>query len=276
MEKEALKVVEVKIGDEVKKIEVHKPTPKVEAQANMESSKVFAKLIKQKNDDGTAAFILRSQLNDYLANAGVYTKQDIDDLGEFSDRIKELEEILSKGGKKKSEGKAAAIELKRLRIAMYTLLLKQAEYDKNTVEHYSENARMDYFVTKCITFEGGGTIFKSMEDYENDEVMQIALAEPIRELAAMISSYDPDFEKNLPENKFLIKYGYANQDLRLINKDGQFVDENGNLVDQDGNKISKEEKVDEFVEFFDDDIAVENNEPTVEVDPLAAENNRVA
>ena len=276
MEKEALKVVEVKIGDEVKKIEVHKPTPKVEAQANMESSKVFARLIKQKNDDGTAAFILRSQLNDYLANAGVYTKQDIDDLGEFSDRIKELEEILSKGGKKKSEGKAAAIELKRLRIAMYTLLLKQAEYDKNTVEHYSENARMDYFVTKCITFEGGGTIFKSMEDYENDEVMQIALAEPIRELAAMISSYDPDFEKNLPENKFLIKYGYANQDLRLINKDGQFVDENGNLVDQDGNKISKEEKVDEFVEFFDDDIAVENNEPTVEVDPLAAENNRVA
>ena len=276
MEKEALKVVEVKIGDEVKKIEVHKPTPKVEAQANMESSKVFARLIKQKNDDGTAAFILRSQLNDYLANAGVYTKQDIDDLGEFSDRIKELEEILSKGGKKKSEGKAAAIELKRLRIAMYTLLLKQAEYDKNTVEHYSENARMDYFVTKCITFEGGGTIFKSVEDYENDEVMQVALAEPIRELAAIVSSYDPDFEKNLPENKFLIKYGYANQDLRLINKDGQFVDENGNLVDQDGNKISKEEKVDEFVEFFDDDIAVENNEPTVEVDPLAAENNRVA
>lgn len=276
MEKEALKIVDVKIGDEIKKVEVHKPTPKIEAQANMESSKVFARLIKQKNEDGTAAFILRSQLNDYLANAGVYTEQDIEDLGTFSDRIKELEEILSKGGKKKSEGKAAAIELKRLRIAMYTLLLKQAEYDKNTVEHYSENARMDYFITKCITFEGGGAIFKNIEDYENDEVMQRALAEPIRELASIVSSYDPDFEKNLPENKFLVKYGYANENLRLVNKDGKFVDESGNLVDEDGNKIVKEEKVDEFVEFFDDESVEVNNGPTVEVDPLAAENNKIA
>lgn len=280
MEKEALKVVEVKIGDETKKIEVHKPTPKMEAQANMESSKVFARLIKQKNDDGAAAFILRSQLNDYLAKAGVYTEQDIEDLGAFADRIKELEDILSKGGKKKSEGKTAAIELKRLRIAMYSLLLKQAEYDKNTVEHYAENARMDYLITKCVTFEGGGAIFKNVEDYENDEVMQRALVEPIRELAAIVSSYDPDFEKNLPENKFLIKYGFANEDLRLVNKDGQLVDENGNLVDEDGNKINKEVKVDEFVEFFDDDelepVAVENDGATVEVDPLAAENNKVA
>ena len=253
MDKETVKVVEVNVGGELKKIEVHKPTPKIEAEANMESSKVFARLIKQKNPDGSAAFLLRSQLNDYLAKAGVYSEQDLDDLTVFSERIKEIEEALSKGGKKKSEGKALAIELKRIRIAMYALLLKQAEYDKNTVEHYADNARMDYLVTKCIRFEGGGEIFKSVEDYENDEIMQKVLADPIRDLAAIVSSYDPDFEKNLPENKFLIKYGFVNENLRFINKDGQLVDENGNLVDEEGNKIVTEEKKESVGEFTDDD-----------------------
>jgi hypothetical protein len=271
MEKEAVKVIEVNIGGEVKKVEVHKPTPKIEAQANMESSKVFAKLIKAKNEDGTAAFILRSQLNDFLAQNGVYTEQDIEDLTIFSERIKELEETLSKGGKKKSEGKAAAIELKKLRLALYSLLIKQAEYDKNTVEHYADNARMDYLITKCITFEGGGQIFKNVEDYESDDLMQKAFAEPIRELASIVSSYDPDFEKNLPENKFLIKYGFCNEDLRFINKDGKFVDEHGNLVDQDGNRIDSEPKKESVGEFLDDEDVV-----TIEVDPVAAEENKVA
>ena len=66
MEQE-IKVIEVKMGDEVRKIEVRKPTPKVDAEANMASSKVFAKLIKEKGEDNKAAFILRSQLNSYLA-----------------------------------------------------------------------------------------------------------------------------------------------------------------------------------------------------------------
>lgn len=273
MEKEITKVVEVKIGDELKKIEIHRPTPKVEGQANMESSKVFARLIKQKNEDGSAAFILRSQLNDYLAQAGIYSEKDVEDLTAFTGRIRELEDTLSKGGKKKSEGKKAAIELKKLRIALYALLIKQADYDKNTVEHYAENARMDYLITKCITFEGGDPIFKNVSDYEVDEVMQNALAEPIRELAAIVSSYDPDFEKNLPENKFLLKYGYCNNDLRLVNVDGKFVDEYGNLVDEDGNKIIVQEKPESVGEFLDDEDAPnaepepvkENTEEVVEV-----------
>lgn len=279
MEKEVVKVLEVNIGGELKKIEVHKPTPKIDAQANMESSKVFTKLIKAKTEDGSAAFILRSQLNDFLAKAGVYTEQDIEDLTVFSERIKELEDILSKGGKKKSEGKKFAIELKRLRLALYSLLIKQAEYDRNTVEHYAENARMDYLITKCIQFEGGGQIFKNVEDYESDETMQKALAEPIKELASMVSSYDPDFEKNLPENRFLIKYGFCNQDLRLVNSDGKFVDENGNLVDQDGNIIDETPKKESVGEFLDDEeetTVPDENATTIEVDPLAAEENRLA
>lgn len=252
--KQEIRVVEVKIGDEVRKVEIHKPTPKIESEANMAASKVFAKMVKEKGEDGKASFILRSQLNSYLANIGIYSEDDINDITTFSDRIKELEDILSKGGKKKSEGRNAAIELRRLRYAIYALLSRQTEFDKNTVEHYSDNARMDYLVTKCILFEGGLQIFKNVSDYENDSILQEMLAEPIQILAGIVSSFDPDFEKNLPENKFLMKYNFCDEKYRLINKEGKLVDGNDNLVDDDGNPLEKVDKPEAVGEFLDDDI----------------------
>lgn len=252
MEKEVKKTI-VKIGGEDRVVEIHKPTPKIEAEGNMASSKVFAKLVKEKDEEGKPAYILRSQLNSYLANIGIYSDSDIDDINTFGDRIKELEELLSKGGKKKSEGREAAIELRRLRYAIYVLLMRQTEFDKNTVEHYSDNARMNYLVTKCICFEGGLPVFKSVDDYESDSILQEALAEPIKILAGMVSQYDPDFEKNMPENKFLKKYGFCDDQYRLIDSNGNFIDGDGNRVDSDGNKLEPEEKIESVGEFLDDD-----------------------
>ena len=250
-----LKKITVKIGDEERVVEVRKPNPKVEAEGNMAASKMFSRLVREKDesDPTKPAYILRTQLNAYLADIGIYSDQDIDDINTFGDRIKELEELLRSSGKKKSEGKAAAIELRKLRYAVYALLMRQGEFDKNTVEHYADNARMNYLITKCICFEGGGPIWHSVEDYESDSVLQSTLAEPIQVLAGMVSQYDPDFEKNLPENKFLKKYGFCDDKYRLIDKSGNFVDGNGKPVDEDGNSIEPKEKVEDVGEFLDDD-----------------------
>jgi len=265
MEQE-VKVITVKIGDEDRKVQIRKPTPKVDGEGNLAYSKVFSKLIKERDSDGKPVYILRDQLNAYLNQIGIYSDQDIDDINTFGDRIKELEELLSSGGKKKSEGKKAAIELRTLRYAIYTLLMKQAMYDRNTVEHYADNARMDYLITKCLTFEGGAPIFKNVADYESDSFLQSALKEPIKLLASMVSEYDPDFEKNLPENQFLKKYGFCDDDYRLINKEGQFVDADGNLLDNEGNKLIKEirkEAVGEFLEDEEDLVVAKEEDPVV-------------
>jgi len=252
--KVSVKLMEVKIGEEVRKVEVRKPTPKIEAEANMAASKVFARLVKEK-DEGKSAFILRAQLNSYLSAIGIYSDQDVEDLGTFSERMKELEEVIRNpdGKKKKSEGKSAAIELRRVRYAVYMLLMKQADYDKHTVEHYADNARMNYLVSKCICFEGGAPVFNSVEDYESDGILQEVLREPIKELAALVSQFDPNFENTLPENKFLLKYNFCDKDYRLINKQGQLVDAEGNLVDKEGNAVVKEDDREAVGEFLDDD-----------------------
>lgn len=271
-----IKTVTIKVGDEDRVVEVRKPTPKIEAEANMAASKVFAKLVKEKGEDGKAAFILRSQLNTYLANIGIYSEEDIDDINTFSERIKELEEFLSKGGKKKSEGKKAAIELRQFRYGIYVLLARQSEFDKNTVEHYADNARMDYLITKCICYEGGIPVFKNVAEYESDKDMQELMEEPIKILAGIVSQYDPDFEKKLPENEFLKKYNYCDDKYRLIDADGNLIDGNGDRVDEDGNKLEKVEKPVAVGEFEDDDeadipagvVPAESQDDIVSSDPV--------
>ena len=272
MEKEVKKVT-VKVNGEERVVEIHKPTPKIEAEGNMASSKVFAKLVKEKAEDGKSAYILRSQLNSYLADIGIYSDEDINDINTFGDRIKELEELLAKGGRKKSEGREAAIELRKLRYAMYTLLMRQTQFDKNTVEHFADNARMNYLVTKCICFEGGAPIWTSVDDYESDSALQDMLAEPVGILAGMISQYDPEFENNLPENKFLKKYGFCDDKYRLINKDGQLVDTAGNLIDEDGNQVVKVEEPESVGEFLEDEGDVVSSVPYGEPTKTVVEEN---
>lgn len=270
MGKETVITRQVKIGADTKTVEIHKPSAKIETEANMIASKVFARLVREKNEDGSPAYMLRAQLNDNLAKMGIYTDEDIERLTSLSEKIRANEEKLAKGGIKKSEGRNISIELRRLRYSLIMLLSKQVEYDKNTVEHYSENAKMNYLITKCITFEGGSPIFNSVEDYESDELLRGALDEVIREFAGIVSDYDPDAEKKLPENKFLKTYGFCDDNYRLINKNGQFVDVDGNIITEDQEEIVEDKSV--LGEFLDD----EDEGAVVVFDPMSAEENKVA
>jgi len=72
----------------------------------------------------------------------------------------------------------------------------------------------------------------------------------------MLYNLDSNFEKNLPENKFLTKFGLVNEDLSLvdpqnpnqlvdtkgknIDKDGYYIDDKGNRIDREGSKLTEE------------------------------------
>ena len=109
-------------------------------------------------------------------------------------------------------------------------------------------------------------MYSGLEAYENSDD-KVALV-GAQNLAKFMYEFDDDFEKNLPENKFLLKYGFINDDLRPINKDGKlidwegrlideegrYLDNDGNYVDIDGNPVTEEgEPVVEFSPFLDDD-----------------------
>lgn len=254
MGKEVIKKT-IKLGDEERVVHVVAPSPRVDSEANMYASQVFTRLIREKDEKGNPKYLVRDQLDGYLKDIGLYTDDDLKYLAKIAEEIKTLEAGLIKGGKSKSKGRDDAIRLRSLRYSLYSLMAKKAQYDKNTVEYYAENARMNFLVTKCITFESGDPIFSSVEDYESDSDMQEILADPIRELAALISTFDPHFEDKLPENKFLKKYGFCNDKYDLVDSKGRRVDEKGRLVDDDGFLINEDGvRVDEDGNVFDKEI----------------------
>jgi hypothetical protein len=99
------------------------------------------------------------------------------------------------------------------------------------------------------------------------------MEEPIKILAGIVSQYDPDFEKKLPENEFLKKYNYCDDKYRLIDADGNLIDGNGDRVDEDGNKLEKVEKPVAVGEFLDEDeagvVPAESQDDIVSSDPVA-------
>jgi hypothetical protein len=230
---------EVKVGEELRTVYVHHPTPRVEADANMYASKVFSKLAKNPKD----GLLIRAKLDDFLRDQGLYTEDDITNISNLSEKIENLESKLVAGGIKKSEGKKIAIDLRRCRILLLTLLAKRMEYDANTIEHHSERARTNYIISKCLCYEEGVPVFKDPDDYQYDETgIKELLVEPIRRIGSLCSSYDPEYESKLIENKFLKKYGFCNDKFDLVNENGELVDENGRRVDAEGNLLEEKDK----------------------------------
>lgn len=249
-------VFKVKIGDEEKEFIVKHPTARIEAEANMHASKVFSKLVKDKNS-GNDGLLLRAQLDEYLRNAGLYSDDDIKNMGEMGKEVERLEAVLMKGGLKKSEGREAAILLRKNRYGLLNLMAKRIEYDKNTIEHHSENARINYIISKCLCSSDGTPVFNSVDDYEFDETgLKDSLFELISRIGTLCSSYDPEYESKLIENKFLKKFGFCNDKFDLTDTNGNLVNEKGERIDEDGNLLDAEGKpvvvVKEIGEFLED------------------------
>lgn len=230
------------------------------------SNKVAAKIAQQFDEDGKPAFLTRSKVKELLTKTGDWNSDMEVELVNSAKKLLELERKLAKGGIKKSEGKSLAIEIKSLRTRQLEILAKTRNMDEYTLEAQVENANFDYLIFSCILDEEGNRVYKNVEEYKEEGNDNITILAATR-LAEMLYGYDADEEKNLPENKFLIKYGFVNNDLRFIDKDGHFVDSNGRRVDEKGRLVNDENQpvdinnerldedgnpIEEFQEFLDD------------------------
>ena len=152
---------------------------------------------------------------------------------------------LGKGRMKISKAKNLAIDMRRKRLELRDLLTERVSFESNTAESLSENTKFDYIVAHCTFNEDGSRVYNSLEDYEQLAEDPIAFV-AAQNLAEMLFSMDADFEASLPENQFLRKFNFVNQEGSLVNKQGETIDPDGRLIndaghylDDDGNRIDK-------------------------------------
>jgi hypothetical protein len=220
------------------KVLVKKPTRKDYNQSQIVYNKVWAECL-QKNA------YLRQELNDILEKKGLWSKEKQEKYDQFIQKINNLELILKKGGIPLKKAKSIAIDLKNTREEFRDLISVRTAYDNNTAEGTADNARFDYLVSVCVLDPSTKSpVFKDIEDY-NERGAEPWAVKAAGELANLLYNLDQNYEKNLPENDFLKKFKFVNDEGRLVNKDGHLIaiDEDGveRLIDKDNYFIAYDE-----------------------------------
>ena len=265
------KTITVEADGKSVSLDIRRPNQKVQQAASIRYNLEFRKLVKpDPGPDGkpVKGAIVRLALEDVLREQGIWDDAKQAEYNRLRKAILAAEKRLTKGGGKLSEAREVAIQMRRDRAELQRLVSERNSLDTNTAEAQAEQARFNYYVANCTVYsDTGKPFFASEEDYVN------RATEPAVRAAAEAFSYlyygiDDQFEANLPENKFLLKYKLVREgDLHLVDKDGKlidakgrrvdeqgrFINEKGELVDEEGNLLTEsgDYKVD-FVEFEDD------------------------
>jgi len=260
-------------------IDILRPTSSHLRNAQMDYNRAFRDALE-------SGALLRQKLDQYMTDQGLWDDKKEKKYQEINKQIIDLEKRLKGGGIKLKTAKRLALTMRERRDEFRDLISERTAMDGNTAEGQADNARFNSLLIQCmVEEETDSPIFDSLDDYDK-KASEPYVISGAGQLAQMMYNLDPDYDSNLPENKFLRDYKFADKENRLINQDGNLVDEKGRLVndegryvdetgsyiDIDGNKLDKDgEYVVEEKPFLDDDgqpIVLENEDST---EPEASE-----
>lgn len=253
------------IEKDSKKVELCVERPSFRQQDD--SQKVYAAAFAEYLQAGA---ILKEKLDSHIRAQNLWDDAKQQRLEELTRRLNENEKKV-KGqvkGTTLKEARNAAIAMQFDRRSLRDLLLIRSNIEANTAQGQAENRRFHWLVANCLKYnDSGESYFKSYEDYR-DHQDDPAVAPAITHFADLYYGQDPDYEKNLPENQFLLRYKMVNDKLQLvdakgnpvdllnrrIDAEGYLLDDQGRRVDEQGNLLDdRGERVVETFPFLDDE-----------------------
>lgn len=267
------KVVTGKNGkDEEVTVVVRKPTS---AEA-FEAQKVYLRHFRIALDHG--AFV-DEEVEKILKERNIWNKDKEEKIKGLAVKIMDGEKKLARGGRDEhgnkvtlSEARDLALQMGRWRNEQLVILSERSSISDNTVQSIANNAKFDAQVALCTRYKDGDFVYDGADVFEKYQSyilskeweISIKAAEALAEIMYGLIIEDV---KSRPENRFLLKYGFVDEKLRLINKDkhlidivdgeerlinedGYYVDEQDNIIDLEGNKRDKDGNiVADFVEY---------------------------
>ena len=212
-----------------------KPTAKLNEDATMEYNRVFSKTLK---NDG----ILRERIEQHMREQHLWDDE--------------------------KEEKDLAIDIRTLRAVLQNLISQRQSLDSSTVQGQAENARFNYLLVQCLVYnDSGDRVYKDVGDYlssqdvESGSSLAFAVAE---KFGNTYFGLDEEYDKKLPENEFLVKWKFGDEELRLIDKEGRLISYDGKLIDADNRYIDEDGN---FIDL-DGNLVNEDGEPTLDAKPF--------
>lgn len=220
-------------GNTVRVVVKH-PSPKDYRDAQLVYNKAFREALE-------SGAMLKQKLQDYIVSQGIWDDKKQKEYENLVEQINSSEDMIKAGGFKLGEAKQIALKLRELRGQFRALISERQSYDSVCAEGQADNARFNFLVTKCVFREDGvSKVWETAEAYDESGSEDWAI-KAASKLAEIMYGLDADYDKKLEENKFLIKYKFAREDLRLVNKEGHLVDADGRLINEEGRFVAYRE-----------------------------------
>ena len=162
---------------------------------------------------------LESQVYEQAEKLDIWNEDKAKELSSAQKEISALEQKLEAGGYDLNEAVEDAKKMSQLRNQIFSITMAVNNLLEYSADRYADLAEADFLLWKTLKDDKGKQVFKTLAEFvtakkQDDEIIRSALL-------ARVNS-DISFLLELPENKFLIKYGRMNENL-------EFLDENGEL-----------------------------------------------
>jgi len=238
-----------------KSVFVRKPRKQDLENAERVYNTKVAELIRN-NDENQ--LLTRSELEKFLEARAFYTNEDLENITSTQKTIIEGLEKLKKGGITLKEGRQICLDISDARRSLVDILSRRQSYDFATIESVAEFERDKYLVFLCVyTEDNDERYWMAPEDMTNDD--SVALYDLAHKyITHQIYGVDENLDKSLPENKWLLKYGFVDENLYFIDR------KTGVKTDRSGKEVANGEEG----EKLDDDLSFIDNpeEPFVDED----------
>lgn len=232
------KTFKIEVDGKEVEIAVLRPNHRVLHKAALVYNRAFREAVSP--EDGKPGALVRPKIEQVMREQKLWDDEKQEAYAKLVSSLLNGEKRLAAGGIKLSEAYQVAKQMIIDRAALRRLTSERNELDNMTAEAQAEQARFNYLVAACTVYgDTGAQYFSDVDDYlsrDNDP----ATLQAAQNLGKLYYGLEDDFEKKLPEWKFLLKYGFCDEDLRLIRKsDGRYVDLEDRLVDKQGRLVNE-------------------------------------
>jgi len=229
----------IKVGEknnepvyEEKEFAVIRPNIQLQTEANKLREKVWNEAFQEGN-------LLRRQLDDELKNRKLWNAQLQAEYDELQFEVIQNTLKLEQGGIKLSEARAIAIDTSKKRQQMVEMLVARSELDNHTCEGQADNTKFNFLFANCLVYnDTGEKVYPGgLDEYLSQTETDYA-EKGATEFYYLMSDSE-SLDEQLPENRFLKKYEFIDNNSRFIERGtGRLITEDGRYIDEEGYYIA--------------------------------------
>lgn len=231
---------------------------KISSEIRNKSQAVYSAALQREINNGAP---VKAQIDKLLRKRGLLNDEEQEAQAEaVRKKLREMEIKLfsarNPDGSRmtREQGRELAMEMRKERRKVSNIGESINDLYSNTAEQVAQNEQLQYFIYACTLNAGNGKRYwNSYEEFLNDDESPV-LGPATDNLLLMLSGVDKDYAKKFPENSWLIRRGYMNDKLQLVNPDGRLIDEEGRFINENGRFVNEAgEFVDQYGYRVDED-----------------------